>query len=559
MSTSADEREPEDPATDPDDGRRAASNRVTIPKPLPARTAYPLAFLCGFLYFVAFPGIDVWPLSFVALAPLVVALRGQSVRRATGLGWVAGFTMTMIGFYWLLEMLKTFSGFGTGICLVFMALLCGYQSGRIAMLGWLYGRAESRGWPAGPAFALAFVASELVFPLLFPWFYGATVHNAPIFGQVADLGGIYLVGLVLVAGNLAVAELIFSRIDRKPPRLRVVGGLASVIAVAALYGVVRMAQVDAAVAAAPKARIGIVQGNMSLMAKRRDKEEGLARHIELTRKLQEEGPLDLVVWSETSVAGATREEFAETWYENKFTRRLGVPVIFGAVLIREVDDVRRYVLFNSALISDAEGKIRGRFDKVYLLAFGEYLPLGDTFPQLYEWSPNSGKFTRGSRTQPLPLGDRKVATFICYEDIIPKFVNDIVGEDTSHLLVNITNDAWFGDSTEPWIHLALAKHRAVEHRRFLVRSTNSGVSAIIDPVGRTVTHGGTFRAEALSGQIAWLSPTTVYEVVGNAPWWVCTLLVFGAAFVRRRRGDAEPSVAAAPSPRKPDSMRRKDS
>src|SRR5271170_3179665 len=123
-----------------------------LPAPLPARVAYPLAVLCGFLYFLAFPGMNLWPLAFVAIAPLIVALRGQAPRRALGLGWAAGFTMTMCGFYWLLKMLQVFSGFGTPLCLVFMAILCGYQAGRIGLAGWLYGRAEARGWPAAPAF-----------------------------------------------------------------------------------------------------------------------------------------------------------------------------------------------------------------------------------------------------------------------------------------------------------------------------------------------------------------------------------------------------------------------
>src|SRR5580704_14820845 len=93
---------------------------------LPARVAYPLAVLCGFLYFLAFPGKDVWPLAFVALVPLIVALRGQTPRRALGLGWAAGFTMTMFGFSWLLEMLRVFSGFGTVLCFFFMGILCAY-------------------------------------------------------------------------------------------------------------------------------------------------------------------------------------------------------------------------------------------------------------------------------------------------------------------------------------------------------------------------------------------------------------------------------------------------
>ena len=90
--------------------------------------------------------------------------------------------------------------------------------------------------------------------------------------------------------------------------------------------------------------------------------------------------------------------------------------------------------------------------------------------------------------------------------------------------MNLTNDAWFGDTTEPWIHLALAKLRAVEHRRYFVRSTNSGVSAIIDPVGRVVAHTDTFRARSLAGTVAWLRGTTAYEVLGDVPFWLVTLV-----------------------------------
>jgi apolipoprotein N-acyltransferase len=497
------------------------------------RVAYALAVGTGLLYFLAFPGIDLWPLGFVALAPLMVAMKNQPVRRAAGLGWAAGFTMTMAGFYWLLEMLKTFSGFPTAVCLVFMAILCGYQGGRIALMGYLYGRAERRGWPAGPVFALAFIASELVYPLLFPWYFGATVHQVPALTQVAELGNPIVVGLTLVAANLALAELVQARLEKRAPRLRTVGALCLIPVLSALYGAVRISQVDRAVASAPKAEVGVVQANMSLLAKRHSPGEGLQRHLDLTRQLQAETPLDLVVWSETSVTSATQEDEVDFEYQRRFTRALGVPAVFGAVLYRQVSDARRYVLFNSALLSDRSGHIRGRFDKQYLLAFGEFLPFGDTFPVLYEWSPNSGKFEKGTSFQSLPLGDHKLTVHICYEDVIPSFVNRMMRTDPGDLLVNITNDAWFGDSTEPWIHLALSKFRAIEQRRFLARSTNSGVSAIIDPVGRVVRQTGTFRQEAVHAQVAWMKGSTPYNLWGDTPWWLATLAIVGMGFWRR--------------------------
>ncbi|HVW28615.1 MAG TPA: apolipoprotein N-acyltransferase [Polyangiaceae bacterium] len=498
------------------------------------RVAYGLAVATGLLYFVAFPGIDVWPLSFVALAPLMIALKNQPVRRAAGLGWAAGFTMTMVGFYWLLDMLKTFSGFPTPVCLLFMAILCGYQGGRIALMGYLYGRAEARGWPAGPVFALAFIASELVYPLLFPWYFGATVHQVPALTQIAELGNPILVGLTLVAVNLAVTELVWARLVERAPRLRVVAALAAVPLVSAGYGAIRISQVDKDVASAPKAEVGVVQANMSLMAKRHEAGEGLRRHLLLTRQLQSETKLDLVVWSETSVTSAVPVDEVDEEYPRRFTRALGVPAVFGAVLYKEVPDARRFVLYNSALLSDATGAIQGRFDKTYLLAFGEFLPFGEEFPVLYEWSPNSGKFSRGTSLQSLPLGDHKLTVHICYEDVIPSFVNSMMRADSGNLLVNITNDAWFGDSTEPWIHLALSKFRAIEQRRFLARSTNSGVSAIIDPVGRVTAHTETFKEQAVHAPIAWLTGRTPYNLWGDAPWWLATAAIVAMGFVTPR-------------------------
>jgi apolipoprotein N-acyltransferase len=280
--------------------------------------------------------------------------------------------------------------------------------------------------------------------------------------------------------------------------------------------------------------VGIVQANMSLMAKRKKRGEGLRRHVDLTKQLQAEGPLDLVVWSETSVMAPQDEDLAPFAYRLQFASALKVPAIFGAVLVRKVNDARRYVLFNSALISDQTGTVVGRYDKQFLLAFGEYLPFGETFPELYEISRNSGRFSPGKTLKPLPLGEHEIATFICYEDIDAAFVNSIVRSGNPDLLVNITNDAWFGNTTEPWIHLALAKFRAIEQRRYLVRSTNSGISAFVDPVGRVVAHTRPFEMEGLAHEIAWLHAKTPFELWGNVPWWLVTAASLYMAFAVRK-------------------------
>lgn len=521
------------------------------------------AVLSGLLYFLAFAGFDVWPLTFVALVPLYVSLFGQTPKRATWLGFLCGLGMNLGGFYWLLNMLRTFSGFPVALCLVFVVIICSYQAGRLALMGWLHGRATARGWSAPLVFAGAFAASELLYPLLFPWYYAATVHKLPVLMQLADVGGPILVGLVIVAVNLAIAEPLRAHLaaargaapERAPggseqrPALaldkRVIGAGVLALLVALVYGAARIAMVKAAVEKAEPVHVGFVQGNMGLMQKREDPGEGLRRHRRLTADLRAKG-VDFVVWSESSVTFAVPEELGTKghFFRDRFAASLGVPTIFGAVLFRVDPDRERW--FNTAIATDARGEVTGRYDKQFLLAFGEYLPFGDTFPILYKWSPHSGRFSPGTSFDPVDVDIKgkkhKVTVLICYEDILPSFTNRAVAHADPELLVNITNDAWFGDTTEPWEHLALAKFRAIEHRRFLVRSTNSGVSAIVDPVGGVITNTKTFVVDAQEGVVRWMRGKTVYEVVGDAPWYLVSLGVVVAAF-RRRPPRRDPAKA----------------
>lgn len=530
----------------------AASNTSALVR---GRLAEAGAILAGLLYFVAFAGVDVWPLTFVCLVPLYVSLIGQTPERATWLGFLTGLAMNLGGFYWLVGMLKTFSGFPTPLCLLFTIIICAYQGSRFALMGWLFGRATKRGWPAPAVFAAAFVASELVYPLLFPWYYAATVHKVPVLMQLADVGGPILVGLVLVAANLAVAEPLRAYLARardghvvageaSEQRLsqlvdrRVIGvGVLSML-ITLVYGAARISMVNGRIEKAEPAKVGYVQGNMGLMAKRQDPGEGLRRHRALTSELRDKG-VDFVVWSETSATFPTREDHAmkNHGFRDHFAASLGVPAIFGAVLFTAGPDGRRY--FNTAVSTDIKGEIRGRYDKQFLLAFGEYLPFGEQFPILYKWSPHSGRFTPGKSLEPVIIDvkgtEHKASVLICYEDILPSFTNSAVRHADPELLVNMTNDAWFGDTTEPWQHLALAKFRAIEHRRYLVRSTNSGVSAVIDPLGGIVpgTLSNTFQTEAREGVIRWMRGTTVYELIGDSLWWLTTLAIGVAAFRRR--------------------------
>ena len=526
-------------ATNPESEAKAAAVSATPAPALPTVWAAAGALLCGVCYFLAFPGMDVWPLGFVALIPLRLALLGQTPKRAFWLGWLSGLTMISLGFYWMVDMMRQFSGFPTPICIGMLLIVNAFQAGRMGLFAWLFVRGERR-FPAGVVWLCALVTSELVFPVLFFWSFGAVVHGQPALTQLAEIGGIYAVALVMAAANFGLSEFAVARLQKRTVNVKAALPYLIVPALAALYGALRIHQVDARVAAAPKAKIGLVQANMSLTGKRSQPNEGMRRHLAATRALTAQQPLDLVVWSETSVMGAMREDEASAIIPRSFASRLHVPLLFGAVLVKKVSDAREYAYFNSALITDENGRVNGRYDKQELVPFSEHMPLGSEIPKLYEISPNSGAFEPGESDAPLPLGEHRIATLICNDDAVPALANRVTQDPNTDLLANLTNDAWFGDTTEPWIHLALSKFRAIEHRRFFVRSTNSGVSAFVDPVGRVLAASHTFQEETIVHEIAWLRGRTAYELLGTRPYWFAALFAVYAAFAKRKRVPAAP-------------------
>lgn len=509
------------------------------PFPLPLRVALPLAALTAVLYFIAFPGvIDWWPTALVTWAPLFLAFRGQTVKRATLIGLFSGFIMSWEGFWWLNEMLQNFSGFNIALCALFTTILCAFQAGRYALMGFLYARANQRGWPRALVMCAAFVAGEQLYPLLFPWYFANCVHNAPIFAQAADLGGPVLCGILLFGTSLALEEAIASRMEKRPIDRRIVFGGMAATAFSAAYGFVRIKQIDARAQAAEPLHIGYVQGNLGLMQNYTRPEEALARHLRMTRELQKKG-VELTIWSESSVTHSAPSNNYQANYKAYLGRALsGMPTIFGGIIFEANADRAHARLYNTALATNARGDIVGRYDKEFLLAFGEYLPFGETFPVLYDWSPNSGRFTPGTSLDPITVetesGKHDVSVLICYEDIIQSFTNRMVSHANPELLVNMTNDAWFGDTSEPWEHLALAQFRAIEHHRYFIRATNSGVSAIIDPVGRVMLHSKPFTQDRGDAIVHWMKSTTVYEIVGDLPVWLVTLAAVAAAFIRRK-------------------------
>lgn len=500
--------------------------------------SFALVSLSGALHALGWAGFGLYPLSFIAFVPLLFALereRDGSKKRRFSLGFLHGFVAYGLGYHWLVPFLETFSGYGFALSVLFASVFYAYLALLAALFALVYSPLRRGG--LGPALTLiiGFVALEEFFPTLFPSHLSVTLHELPIALQIVDLGGPGLLTAVMLSVNGAVYEIARALLAKERPSLRIPVFAAASVLFTLVYGAYRIHEVDSEASRASKVRVGLVQTNMGIFDKREDPREGHYRHIEQSLALErDEGPLDLLVWPESAYHYTIPESVQNVGI--RVRGPISSPLLFGGIATRGEGDEFKY--FNTAYLTDEHGEILGTYDKTFLLMFGEYLPFGDRFPILYELSPNSGRFTKGEHKRALILDEMRISTLICYEDVLPRFTRAAVREARPNLLVNITNDAWFGDTQEPYIHLAMAKLRAVEHHRALVRATNSGVSAIISPTGATIAESGLLTRESLVADLPLIERVTLYEILGPFPAYLSLLIGAAAAFRARRRGEA---------------------
>ena len=541
------------PTTAPDATPPPSSTSAPARLPLSVRLRpWALLTISGVLMFLGFAGFAMWPLAFVGMVPALFVFDPTETRGgfARPTGWAFffralwfGYVSEFGGFYWLVNTLTDFSGFPVVVCLLIASIFYLFQGLQFASVAWLWARARARGAPAALSLVEAFLASELAFPMLFEHYYGTSLHPVPLLMQVADLGGPMMCTALTIGSAGAVYELLSARTAGRPlPRLG--PGLAAGYLLFAMgYGAYRLSTEDARAAAAPHLEIGVVQANMGLFEKWQDPERGLARHVEDTRALlASPRPPDLVVWPESAVTFFLPNGLRRLGQWSLARRlgldHLGVPIVFGGLRQVATEEGGREDR-NTAFLAGGDGAILGTYDKAYLLAFGEYLPFGETFPQLYDLSPMTGRFTPGDDPSPVTMrgpdgAELRMSVLVCYEDIVSSYVRRVVEVGDPHVLLNVTNDSWFGDTQEPFVHLALARFRAIEHRRPLIRATNSGVSAIIDATGRIVRQSRVFERTTLSAPVPMLAgATTLYGLLGPWPGVVSLAAILWMAFRRR--------------------------
>lgn len=504
-----------------------------------------LASLGGVLYFTGFVGFDLWPNIFVFWVPALVAIEGLTPKRTLLVGAVFGLVTNWGGYYWVVHLLQEFAGLALPLALLGCFLLCLYQGFLLAVVLWLV-RLADRDLGVRPVWALtvAFVSMETVYPLLFPSYVGNALYQVPTLTQVADLFGMLGITALICLVNGALYELLTAVRTKRAPDRRALLLPAVVLAFTIGYGRYQVTHWEHRMQSdLPTLRVGMVQTNLGARDKAEKRSEFIRRHQFMTRTLQKDEPeLDLVVWPESAynryVNRATKN------LNGSVTKGIEVPLIFGALTYARTDDKRPEV-YNTAVLTSSTGDVRGLFDKVELLMFGETIPFVETFPTIKEWFPRSSTFTRGRTFAHLRVdhdeGTAALLPMICYEDIIPSFVRRIwLADGPPSALVNVTNDSWYGDTNEPLIHLALATFRSIETRRSLIRSTNTGISAFVDPLGRITKRSGQWTRETLVHDVPLVTDGTgtLYMVVGDILGWLATGLVLFGLIRRRRRAAA---------------------
>jgi len=457
---------------------------------------FALASLSGCLWFLACTPFDAAGLAWIAAVPLLLAIdRSPTFGWALLLSWWAGVVETGGGFYWVIDVTQRFAGFPwIAAVLVFFAF-CATRAVIFLLFGGIVYALRRRCAPPMVLLApLALVVGEFIVPQLFPCGQWITQAWHPLVIQIAELTGPLGISALLMVVNGAVYDVLAR--SRTAIASAVCSALAAGILVATAlgFGAVRMRQIDALIARAPRLEVGLVQPNFAYTVdggfSREETLHELGALQEQTRRLERAGA-QVVIWSEGSYPIALPRSFSADFPDSSLAmirRGITVPVMIGA---NTVDDDQESA-FNSALLLDRSGRATGRYDKVELLAFGEYIPGIDLFPWIADLlPPGTGKFKAGAGPNLLTLdvspGSRwHLGPLICYEDLLPDYIRR-VGRAHPDLLVNLTSDQWFGAGSEPWEHLALSVFASVELRVALVRAVNSGVSALIDPNGRRVT------------------------------------------------------------------------
>jgi len=463
-----------------------------------------LAVLSGVMLTASFsPGKMDW-IAWFALVPLLKSLEKESPSKAFRLGIIAGLAHYLTLIYWIIIVLNTYGGLNLIVSSAILLLLSVYLSLYPALfsllVGYLKGSRFRAFITAGVWVSLEYIRAG--FLTGFPWcLLGYTQFGHLHLIQIVDTVGVYGISFLILLANALIYILLFSAGPGAGKRYLglEIFLLIVLLSVAMLYGNYRLSGDSEGLKDGKPVKVAIVQGNIDQSIKwdpsyQRD---SLEKYRGLTETTYGFKPR-LIVWPETALPFFFQDNAELTEEVYRISGESGALMILGSPAYEKVSGSIRY--YNRAYWLSGEDLSTGYYDKVHLVPFGEYVPLKTLLPFVNRLVSAAGDFASGRDLSPMMLPDLPTGMLICYEAIFPELSRAQVKKGAS-ILVNITNDAWYGMSSAPYQHLSMSLFRAVENRRPMIRAANTGFSAFIDSNGRIIAKGDLFDEEVLMSEV----------------------------------------------------------
>ena len=512
-------------------------------------SAWLLVLLSAVLQVLIFPLPGLYVFSWFALTPLILALlrarpegdlevsgsvrlRPASPAQAFLLAYVCGILWYAGTCYWIYDTMRHFGGLSAAEALLALFLFCCYLGLYHGIFGLLLslltgpGRDMRRVLVSVP---FLWVAVELARTRVtgFPWnLLGISQVDNGALCRIAGWTGVYGISLEIMLVNVALAAAFLVPREKRATMLVAALAAAAVLQAGSLM--------DPPPATADHAAL-LVQQNIPVSADWTPTyfQQTLNDLTELSLKSSAGAPkIDLIVWPESPAPFYTNDaRFRQTMSD--MARATKTWIVSGSLGTSDSATVKDAPVFNSAVLINPNGEWTARYDKVHLVPFGEFLP----FPSLLSFAggltQEVGQFGRGESRQPLNAGDESLGVFICYESVFPDEVRQFANKG-ANVFVNISNDGWYGDSGAYAQHLNQTRMRAIENNRWLLSTTDTGVTASIEPFGRVAARIPRKERAALVAPYALTTGTTFYTRHGDWFAYVCAIISVGALLTRFR-------------------------
>lgn len=497
-----------------------------------------LSVLSGLLLVFSFPKFGIGMLAWIAFVPLLFALQATSKPfRAAIWGFLTGMIFHIGLLYWIAQVIVMYGYLPLYIGISAMILLSCFLSLYFSIFSATLIFLRNRGFSEIVSAPLLWVCLEFIKSHLFtgfPWEnLGYSQYKYLSVIQFTDITGIYGLSFLIVFMNVLLFDLI---VHRRNMRNIIAEGMIGGIIVTLLigYGTFSLNRVNSELKRAEAMEVSMIQGNIDQNIKwnpqYQEESVEIYKNMSLVKAPVGRG---LIVWPETAAPFFFQERFDLSAVVRNIPRLTSDWLLFGSPSY--VEEGSRTFYMNSAFLLSPDGRLVGKYDKVHLVPYGEYVPLRNFFPFINKLVAGIGDFRRGEGNIPLPFGDHSLGILICYEGIFPE-LSRAYKKKGAQLLVNITNDAWFGRTSAPYQHLSMTVFRAVENRIFFIRSANTGISAIISPSGKIIKNTRLFARTTLRGSIKFLDRKTIYALYGDVFVYIC-LILLGAVFFSSIKGE----------------------